>query len=55
MGAAAAARGAEYLGIADHSASARYAHGLSEQRLGRPALDPLELGPPPQRTETPLV
>jgi len=35
MGAAAAARGAEYLGIADHSASARYANGLSEAELKR--------------------
>jgi DNA polymerase (family 10) len=35
MAEAAEARGAEYLGIADHSASARYANGLSEADLKR--------------------
>ena len=35
MAAAAAAWGAEYLGIADHSVSARYASGLSEADLKR--------------------
>ena len=33
MAEAAAARGAEYLGIADHSATARYANGLSAEEL----------------------
>ncbi len=35
MAEAAVAWGAKYLGISDHSASARYARGLSEEDLGR--------------------
>ena len=35
MAEAAVAWGAKYLGISDHSASARYARGLSEQDLGK--------------------